>query len=173
MSRAPSPLSFTWQGDGFTPLPRCQAECDRRYIVGRIYRLMEWEDRSPASHSHQFAWLHEAWANLPEDLRDLYPTAEHLRKRALIQAGFYDEEIIDTGSATAALRVGAFVHKSDEFAVVILRGPLVIVRSAKSQSHRSMDRATFQRSKDAVLEIVAGLIGVTPAELQANTGKAA
>lgn len=131
------------------------------------------DDRSAASHAHQFAWLTEAWQNLPEDIAPQYPTAEHLRKRALIQAGFYDEDAIDCGSKDGAERVAAYAQRQDEFAVVMVRGQIVLVRRAKSQSKRDMDRAEFQRSKDAILEIVAGMIGVTPQQLVEHAGQAA
>jgi hypothetical protein len=36
-----------------------------------------------------------------------------------------------------------------------------------------MDRAEFAKSKDAVLDIVSGMVGVKRGELEANAGKAA
>lgn len=123
------------------------------------------QHRSPNSHNHEFAWLTEAWRNLPENCADLYPSAEHLRKRALIAAGYYDEIITDVGSKAGALRVAAMLHAIDDFAVVSVRGPIVIRRTAKSQSRRAMDKATFQASKTAVMEVVAQMLGVTPDEL--------
>jgi hypothetical protein len=46
---------------------------------------------------------------------------------------------------------------------------------AKSQrrGRGGMDKATFQASKDKVLEIVAAMIGVKPGELEKNAGRAA
>jgi hypothetical protein len=35
--------------------------------------------------SHQFAFLREAWQQLPEDLADQWATPEHFRKALLIQ----------------------------------------------------------------------------------------
>lgn len=124
------------------------------------------QPRSHQSHAHEFAWLTEAWRNLPERLANTYPTAEHLRKRALIEAGWYDEEIIDVGTNAGALRVAAHLRKHDDFALVIVRGGYVVVRTAKSQSRRAMDRKTFQASKTALMELVAAMIGVSPAALE-------
>lgn len=169
----PGPLTALWNGEAFEPLPSQRRDCDERFVVGQYYRLAEVEERSSASHGHQFAWLHDAWQNLPEDLKDLYPSVEHLRKRGLITAGFYNEEAIDAGTNAAALRVAGYARKHDEFALVVVRGPIVLVRSAKSQSRRAMTKDEFQRSKENLMEIVAALVGVTPSELQANTGKAA
>jgi len=159
---APAPQWFTWEGDVMRPLN--QRAADRAYMIGMKYNLEHREDRSDATHSHQFAWLTDAWSNLPENLADLYPSPEHLRKRALIEAGYYTEDIIDCGTNAAALRVAGFARKND-FALVIVRGPLVVVRAAKSQSRRHMDKAEFQASKTAILEIVAALIGTTPEQL--------
>lgn len=89
-----------------------------------------------------------------------------LRKRALIETGFYDQTVIDAGTNAAALRVAQYARGEDEYAVVSVRGPLVVVRKAKSQSRRAMDKAEWQASKTAVLEHVAALLDVDPATLE-------
>ena len=96
-----------------------------------------------------------------------------MRKRALIEAGFYHEEAIDCGTKAAALRVAAYLRKHDDFAHLILRGPTLLVRTAKSQSYRAMDSKEFQASKSAILEIVAAMIEVAPETLKLEAGKAA
>jgi hypothetical protein len=164
------PMVFQWDGDAM--IPRSPRMADKTYVVGEVYTLVPHEDRSPASHSHEFAWLKEAWKNLPENLADLYPTPEALRKRALISAGYYDETIVDAGSAAAAIRVAAAFRQIDDFALVIVRGVHVIRRTAKSQSRRAMNKEEFQASKTAIIEIVSGMIGVKPGEL-ANASEAA
>lgn len=170
---AASPVLLQYMGDGeFRATARAKAACDAEYVVGLHYPMMQWQERSLATHNHEFGWLAEAWQNLPERLKDDLPTPEHLRKRALIDAGYYDETLIDVGTVAAALRVAAFARK-DEFAHVVTRGGFVVVRTAKSQSRRAMDRKTFQESKTAIMEIVAGMIGVTPDQLQREAGKAA
>lgn len=157
------PQWFTWSGEAMVPLnPRA---ADREYVVGERYRLEHREERSSASHAHEFAWLREAWMSLPQALADIYPSPEHLRKRALIEAGYYDETITDAGSAAAALRVASLVRKLDDFALVIVRGPLVVMRTAKSQSRRAMDRAEFAASKSAIMDVIAAMIGVRPEQL--------
>lgn len=166
-----TPLPFRWTGDSLTPLkPRL---ADAEYVIGAVYWMEPEQVRSDATHRHQFAWLREAWSQLPEKTAEQFPTPEHLRKRVLIDAGFYAETIIDAGTNAAALRVAAFVRHKDEFSHVVVRGPLVVERVAKSQSRRAMDAREFQASKTAVLEIVAGLIGVAPEQLERNAGQAA
>jgi hypothetical protein len=157
------PQGFTWDGEHM--VPKSQRLADKAYVVGEVYMLVAHEERSMASHSHEFAWLKEAWLNLPEALADQFPTQEHLRKRALIDAGFYDETIIDAGTNAAALRVASAFRSREEFSLVIVRGPAVVIRTAKSQSRRSMKKQEFQASKEAILEVVSGMIGVKPAQL--------
>lgn len=162
------PQGFTWNGEAM--VPRSQRLADKAYTVGENYILVTHEDRSTATHNHEFAWLKEAWLNLPENLADEFPTPEHLRKRALIDGGFYDQTVIDAGSNAAALRVASAFRAREEFSLVIVRGPAVVIRTAKSQSRRSMNKQEFQASKTAILEVVSGMIGVKPEEL---TGQAA
>jgi hypothetical protein len=161
------PIPMRWDGDGFVPLsPKWSAEADRRYVIGEVYRVDIVEDRSDVSHRHEFAWLREAWANLPEELADIYPSPEALRKRALIEAGYFDETIVDAGTNAAAIRVAAAFRAREEFAHVVVRGPLVAIRTAKSQSRRAMGRADFQASKTAIMEIVAQMLGVSATMLR-------
>lgn len=160
-----SPVLCEWTGEEMRPAGHVWARrADEQWVVGARYLVEIRQERSEASHRHEFGWLHDAWLNLPEKLADLYPTVEHLRKRALIEAGYYNEDLIDAGTNAAALRVAAFARK-DDFALVIVRGPLVVVRTAKSQSRRHMDKAQFTASKSALLEIVSAMIGITTTEL--------
>lgn len=168
-----APLAFEWDGDAMKPLRHCVGMANKEYVVGEVYRLAIYEERSPSTHNHEFAWLKEAWQNLPEGLAELYPTPEHLRKRALIKAGFYDEDVIDAGTNAAALRVASYVRGKDDFAHVIVKGPHVFVQTAKSQSRRAMDKREFQASKSAIMEVVAELVGVSPSSLIRESGRAA
>lgn len=168
------PVTVRWDGESFVPASRREAlECDRQFVVGEKYRMTECQDRSAASHNHEFAWLATAWQNLPEDLADEYPSPEHLRKRALIEAKFYTEQLVDAGSNAAAERVAQAFRSREQFVLVLVRGPIVIIRTPESQSRRSMGAKRFQESKSAIMEVVCELIGISPDELEQNAGKAA
>lgn len=167
------PLPCQWDGEHFTPAgTHWTRQADKHFVVGQVYPLEVREERSLISHNHYFASVAEAWKNLPEDQAERWPTAEHLRKFALIKAGYHDERSIVCASKAEAQRLAAFVKPMDDFAVVIAREAVVIVWTAKSQSVRAMGRVDFQRSKDAVLDIIAGLIG-TSADTLKNAGQAA
>lgn len=153
------PLWFRWSGSVMAPLnPRAAA---RQYVAGENYYLDHREDRSTASHRHYFAALNAAWQTLPDDLADRFPTVEHMRKAALIRAGYRDERSIVASSRAEAQRIAAFIRPMDEYAVVSVAGASVIVLTAKSQSMRSMGKADFEDSKRKVLEIVAEMIGTS------------
>lgn len=166
-----APLLFSW--DGEVMRPRHPALADKQFVVGENYRLEVREDRSQASHNHYFAAVHESWANLPEHLAERFPTSEHLRKYALVKGGFRDERSIVAGSKAEAQRLAAFIRPMDEFAIVTVSEAVVTVYTAKSQSLKAMGRAEFGRSKEAVLGILADMIGVSAPELQRNAGLAA
>lgn len=159
--------TFKWTGEVMTPV-RLEAVA-KAYVTGQRYALEEVSERSWISHRHEFAWVMEAWQNLPEALVEKFPSAEHLRKSALVATGWHRETIIDAGNAKAALRVAAFARGQDEFSHVVTRGSTVIVRHPRSQRMRGndrMNREEFQKSKDDILSWIAALIGVGPDELR-------
>lgn len=158
-------LAYRWTGEAFEPVERFREAASEAFALRAVYWLSAEPDRSERTHKHQFAWLKEAWKNLPDHLADSFPTPEHLRKRALIDAGFYTETILDVGTNAAALRVRTYLAAEDPFTVAVVRGPIVVIRKAMSQSHRAMGAREFQRSKQAILEIIAGLLGVAPETL--------
>lgn len=160
-----SPLPFTWDGEAMQIKPGFQRQADQQFCVGETYALAIVEDRSSASHRHYFAAVNEAWANLPDDLAERWPSPEHLRKAALIRAGYRDERSFACSSRAEAIRMAAFLKPIDDFAMVALSGTTVLVLTAKSQSVRAMGKAVFQESKDAVLNALADMIGVTPEAL--------
>lgn len=168
-----APLTARWTGEALQPIGRSAREADAYFVIGQTYQIVEHKNRSSATHNHEFAWLHEAWRNLPEELAELYPSVEHLRKRALIQAGYFDEQAVDAGSNAAALRVAALIRSREEFSLVLVKGAFVLIRTAKSQSRRAMNAKEFQESKSAVMAIVSDMIGVEPGDLRENAGRAA
>lgn len=167
-----TPLSYIWDGEAFQVRSRHQSAADRVFTIGQTYKLDVVEERSAVSHSHYFAALNEAWSNLPDDLAERFQTVEHLRKYALIKAGYFDERSIVCASKAEASRVAAFVKPMDDFAIVATSEATVRVFTAKSQAVRAMGKETFQDSKTKVLEIVADMIGSSRAQLS-EAGRAA
>lgn len=171
--RAP-PIPTRWDGEAFVPVAQRFAKlADKHFVVGEVYAMVVEQPRSVTSHNHQFAWLHDAWMSLPEDIAHLYPTEDHLRKRALIEAGYFTETAVDAGTRAAALRVAAMVPALDEFAFAKVEGPIVLIRRPKSQSMRAMGAKQFYESKAAILQVIADMLSVSPETLAKNAGRAA
>lgn len=157
------PLAFVWDGEAMWPKRAWLA--DRHYVIGEDYTLVPHEERSMASHSHYFAALHDAWSNLRDEDAARFPNADALRKYALIKAGYRDERSIVCASKAEAQRMAAFVKPMDDYALVVASEAVVTVYTAKSQSMKAMGKETFQASKDAVLGVVAEMLGVEPDQL--------
>lgn len=162
-----APIVFQWDGEAMIPAPRARRLCDQQYVVGETYTLVVSEPRSQAAHNHYFASLKTAWDNLPEDIAHAFPDVEDLRAHALIQAGYCIADSIVCASEAEALRVAVFVKPKVPRSKIVVHAATVTVLTAKSQSTKAMDRATFQRSKQDVLDVVAAMVGVDAKELAA------
>ena len=174
MEEFSQPILMTWDGEALHPRSaRWAAVCDQQLVVGQTYRVAEIKDRSTSSHSHYFAAVAEAHANLPEDQAERFQTADHLRKWCLIKTGWADQRQIVCASKAEAQRVAAFVRPMDEYAIVTATEAVVTVFTAKSQSYRAMGKKDFQKSKQDVLDLLASMIGVEPQQLSAEAGQAA
>ena len=160
------PIVYQWDGECMIPLQRLRKRCDELFVVGERYTLIPHEDRSGRSHRHYFASVKSAWENLPEVMAERFPTPDHLRKWALIRAGYRDERSIVAASKTEALRIASFVRPIDEYAVVTVSEAVVTIYTAKSQSTKAMGKKDFQASKEKVLDVLAEIIDVSRKELE-------
>jgi hypothetical protein len=160
-------MRFEWDGEAMRPATKYWArEADKRYVVGETYTMDEIFVRSHQTHAHYFACIKAAWDSLPDALRPQYPSAEHLRKLALIHAGYCSTMQHVTKSEAEAQRLAAAIKPYDTYQLVLVEGNIVSVYHALSQDHRSMDKQRFQESKEAVLRWIGDLIGADPTELR-------
>lgn len=154
------PIIFQWQGDAMVPATRFwQAECDKRFTVGENVTMEEIHARSHATHAHYFATLKSIWDTLPDQLRPQFGNAEILRKHALIRTGHHTMVQHVCKSGAEAERLAAVIKPYDAYQIVETDGVVVTVFHAVSQDMRSMDKATFQASKEKVLDWCADLVG--------------
>ena len=171
------PIVCRWTGEEFTPLGRSRRDCDKDFVVGQVYRLEHIEERSEASHRHYFATVHEAWANLPEEIADQFPTSEMFRKFCLIKTGYCTQQQHVATTRAEAQRMRAFAGRltggTDDYAIITIDGTVVTVWRAESQSYKAMGKKRFTESKQAVLDYCASLVGVKTSELEQNTECAA
>lgn len=156
-----TPQAFVWDGLHSIMVPQRPKLCDRQYVDGEEYRLGVIEERSTNSHNHYFAMLHEAWNSLPDELAMRFPSPEHLRKWALIQAGFYTVDDFACATHEEAMRLAVFLRTHEPYIVTVIEGATISRLEAKSQSMKAMGKREFQESKEKVLDVVAALIGTT------------
>lgn len=161
-----APIPCRWSGEAFEPLPRFKRAADEAWVIGEVYRVEALEERPIASHRHYFAAINEAWRNLSDDATVRFRTPEALRKWALVKAGYADERSIVCASKAEAQRLATFIAPLDDYAIVVPREAVVTVYTAKSQSMKAMGKADFAASKQAVLDILAALIGVETGALE-------
>lgn len=172
MARAP--IIFQWTDDGvMRPVNDMWAKrADARFVVGMLYRMEEVVETSDASRRHYFAVIKDAWESLPDHLASAFETPEHLRKFALIKAGYHDKRTIACESVREARRVAAFIRPMDSYAIVTTEEALVQVFTAQSQSAREMKHGVFQKSKTAVLEFIEGMLQAEPGSAEKIGGGA-
>lgn len=153
----PPPIYFTWNGSAMEPIGRFSRLADRSFTSGHAYRMIVEEERSVASHNHYFACVHDAWMNLREPWDVAFSSEDHLRKYALIKAGY----------CTVTKVVGKKRVPIDGYAIVCADDDgVTTIYQAESQSLKAMGREKFEKSKHAVLDLLAEMIGVTPEELR-------
>ena len=142
---------------------------------GELVTVQIERDRSGPSHRHQFAWVRDAWASLPEGERGQpwAETPETLRKHALIATGYHQLTVLDCGANATAQRVKAALVASEAkahgYAIGRVHGPVLRVWTPESQSVRAMGGDRFRESKAAILDWIAGKLGVAPEELKRST----
>ncbi|MCV2449399.1 antitoxin family protein [Paracoccus sp. DMF] len=139
---------------------------------GELVTVIIERGRSLNSHRHQFAFVREAWQNLPEHLQSVpwAETPETMRKHALIATGFHQSYTLDCGANATAQRIKAQLVRAEAraegYAIGQVRGPILTIWTPESQSMRSMGGKRFQESKTAILDWMAAQIGVTASALR-------
>lgn len=136
-------------------------KASEQWAEGEVIVLSAHDGRSSKSHRHYFACIRTAWENLPDHLAPEFPSAEVLRKKALIKAGYCNTREYICDSIREARRMATALTDADEFAIVVIQGCVVTRFTAKSQKKDFQDNKSFQQSKTAVLEILAEMIGVS------------
>lgn len=139
---------------------------------GELVTVIIERGRSLNSHRHQFAFVREAWQNLPEPLQSApwAETPETMRKHALIATGFHQSYTLDCGANATAQRIKAQLVRAEAraegYAIGRVRGPILTIWTPESQSMRSMGGKRFQESKEKILDWMAAQIGVTASALR-------
>ncbi len=166
----PPPIVFQWIDGVMAPMRRFSNVCGDAFVENEYYRMGVIKERSRKSHNHYFACVHSAWLNLPEKyaMEPWAQTEDHLRYYALIKTGWFDSLTHACGTQAEAQRWAARLRPLHEYSIVVARGSIVAVYTAKSQSIPAMGAKDFQTSKVAVLDFVEDLIGVDRGQLEGS-----
>jgi hypothetical protein len=139
-----------------------------RSAYDAVMEKLREKQRSTASHNHQFAEIHDLWANLPHSHAQApyAASAEAFRKHGLIATGHCDTQTVSFASKADAMAAAPFIadlaRKAHGYALTVVRGPLVICSTPHSQSYKAMGKDLFHKSKSDVLDWGHALLGVTP-----------
>lgn len=149
-------LPMRYEGGGIF---RCIRPKQITVPVGNVSGWQLAENRSGESHRHFFAIVHEAWKSLPEDMADDFPSPDHLRKWALIKAGFCTMTKIVCANNDEAVNLLKKWKTVDRFSLLEVSGKVVTIWTADSQRRDAQGRKAFQEAKEAALHVLSNLIG--------------
>lgn len=114
---------------------------------------------------HYFAVIRECWNNLKEPEASRFTSPEHLRKHCLILAGWCDTTMVSAGSKKAAEDIAEAMRRLDRYALVMVKGSVLMISVARSQTRRAQHKPQFMATKQAVFRILEGMLGVSAEDL--------
>lgn len=177
MTDAPEIL-FDWDGEAMCPVGQHARLADQTFVVGYRYVLearIPADQRSRKQHERFFATTADTyWQNLPERYQ-YEPWAappDFLRQRALIETGWFNvREYICATNAEALRWMSNLPDPRNErgdrvYVQRSVAGSVLVERTAKSQSYRSMKKADFQKSCEDVESFLADLVGIDRGAVQ-------
>lgn len=164
-------LPLIWNGKALVPVPKFERLAERQFVVGHTYVLEPHEFISHKERSRFMATVGEAHANLSAEALARYPTPSHLRKWALIKAGWRKEHYAAFATHEEASRHAAFLRGLDDMMVVVVSENVVRAYIARTQRVGDpemgfMTKEEFRQSADDVLAILSGTIGVSQKALE-------
>lgn len=159
------PIVFVWTAEGtMVPLPRFRKLCDEQFAVHEEYPLVVMRARNMNQHRAYFAALNDIFENLAEQYEGVFPSMEHLREWALCQTEFCTVTHEAYETRKDALQAAKALRRLAPYAVMSVVETTLVTKHAMSQSVRAMGKEDFEASCKAVLDIVAGMARMTPAE---------
>lgn len=118
-----------------------------------------------------FAAIRDAWANIPDAMRERWPNAEVLRKNALISIGYCDVITLAVGSKAAAPQIAAAFRLKDQHCIATVRGDVVTIYTARSMARRVLLKKEFHQVAEKVFGWIESQTGIDPG--QSHEGRAA
>lgn len=152
------------------PLGQFKPSAEELFVQGELYDLDEYQERNAESHKHYFSCINEIHRNLPEDMKQRFPTPRRMRQWALVMAGYSHESHFYGDSHEDALYVAADFFRINSnihtFAIIVVEGRNVTRATAKSQSYKSMGRKEFMASKRDTLAYLSKRLNMDLVEVE-------
>lgn len=166
------------------PIERFAVLAKREFEIGQMYRfgdvVIGGDVRSTQHHKRYFAALRDAFSNLPETVAARWPTVEHFRAWLLVETHWCNEKEIDCADEKNARRLALHCRTESPFArIQIATDPVtglktkVVIKVPMSQDYGSMDKETFKKSSDDVLDLAAHFVQVPRNTLLKEAGRSA
>lgn len=163
------PIMFLWTEDEImAPLGRMLPLARRQYAIGETYALGPVENIAGSSRAPLFIAVKNAWNSLPEDDKR-FPTEEHLRKRALVAAGWATHRQVVMNTPEDAMKMVAAARALDAYAVITVKENVVDIWVAKSIGAGQITAEEWKVVKPRALDFVAEQINTTRTELERNS----
>jgi hypothetical protein len=153
------PLIYMGDGDFRASSPYHIRRCQQLYGQGELVTVEAIAERSMASHRQYFAEVGDLWETLPETLAGDFPSADHLRKFALIKSGYCKQRRLVLPTHEEAEEAALMVNELDSYALCEVTGRTLTVWVARSQSLKAMGREEFEKSKVDTLDVTRKMIG--------------
>ena len=138
---------------------------DRKLVIGECYRVSIYHERSETYHAKYFATIAEAWQHLPNPWDQMLPSPEHLRKYALIKAGWCDSVTLPLKSKSDAIAGVNAARFIDAYCVATATANVLTIFKARSQRKAFQDAHSFYETAVRVFDVIGGIIGVDPLSL--------
>lgn len=106
-----------------------------------------------------FAILRDAWQNLRPPYDQLWPSPEAMRKHLLCRVGWCDTTQVASGSKSAAINIADAMRSLDRYAVIEVRGDIITIHRARSQSRKAQPKAQFMACADRIYGELSGILG--------------
>lgn len=165
-------LRFKHEFDHFSnchcvrPYPESAQWVFEHIPLGNTFELETIEDRSNEHHRWLFAVVKKVFENLPEVHAEQFKNPEHLRKRALIEAGWCRHIKMHADDAPEIMRLCIWL---DPYMLISAGLHGVNIYQAKSMRMKrnggELTKEKFKEVVERMLHYMAGLIGLDPAEL--------
>ena len=129
-------------------------------------RLRE-KQRTKANHNHQFAEIHDLWANLPhtQAAAPYAKSPDAFRKHGLIETGYCDTFCHVFESRSDMMAIGKVLkdeaYAAHGYALCHYKDNVLTLATPHSQSFKAMGNERFRASKAAVLDWGHAVLGVS------------